>query len=91
MPLPAHIETIEDIEKFVRYLMLDENLVYHPDEPFTGYVNFADGSPVYTSEQCAERERLLDRCFEIAGDGVYEIGLELSFERLGLPFPNRAD
>jgi hypothetical protein len=91
MGLPARIETLEDAENFVHYLLLEERLNFHPDTPFSDYICSADGSPTYTPEQCAERERLLDRCFAIAGDGIYAIGLELQFELLGLPSPLRED
>ena len=68
-----------------------EGLNFHPDTPFSDYIAYADDKPTYTPEQCAERERLLDQCFDLAGDGIYEIGRERQFELLGLPSPTRAD
>ena len=91
MALPARIDIRDHVRDFINCLMNEEDLNFHPDDGFHTYINVTDGSRAYTKEQCEERERLLDQCFEIAGDDVYVIGCELQCELLGLPSPTRAD
>lgn len=83
MRLPDTIETTDQIANFIHPLLCQENLNFHPDTPFCEYTDYAN-NPIYTTEQCAERERLLDRCFALVGEKVYEIGLPLAAEAGGI-------
>ncbi len=86
MEMPVNIETTEDVSAFVRYLIYHEELNFHPDTPFDDYLDL-DGKLVYTSEQCTERESLLEKCFALVGDDVYSIGLAVASEFLGMNYP----
>jgi hypothetical protein len=77
MPLPEQIQNTEDIRAFITYLVMEECLNFHPDTPFTDYICYTSNKPTYTSEECQQRENLLDQCFTLAGDEVYEIGEEI--------------
>lgn len=87
MYLPTQIETPVDVQNFINYLLLEEKLNFHPDTPFSDYVAYVDNKPTYTPDQCAERECLLDQCFALVGDAIYDVGFELQCELIGLPPP----
>jgi hypothetical protein len=69
----TQIKTIAGVQAFAHQLV-EEGLTggFHPDDPFTDYTQ-ADGQPLYTAEEAATREVLLEQCFEICGDDVYEV------------------
>ena len=77
MKLPNVIRSEDSIRAFFTYLVQEENLNFHPDTPFSDYINYEDKSPTFTPEECAIRDRLMNQCFAVAGDRVYDIGLEV--------------
>jgi len=60
------IETLNDVREFVRILMEEENLNFHPDTPFYDYINYATRQPAYTPEEIAHRQDLLQQCFNLS-------------------------
>ena len=91
----TEILTVPDVEKFMTQLV-QEGTNAHPDEDFNNYVNMETGIPAYTPEQAAERNRLMDQCFDVcesAGVDVYSVmqGIFLTWTGLNkyipLPFP----
>jgi hypothetical protein len=83
------INTIEDVKQFVRILMEEENLNFHPDTPFEDYVFADSGKPNYTATEAKLRDQRLRDCFafgERNGLNVHELicnyGSELLFARL---------
>jgi hypothetical protein len=77
MRFPDTIQTASDIRAFITCLVGKEGLNFHPDTPFAEYVNYSDGTPTYTQEECDFREELLDQCFAVGGEETYSIGLEV--------------
>ncbi|MGF7217074.1 hypothetical protein GGR92_003241 [Spirosoma lacussanchae] len=69
----SDIKSIADVQEFARQLVA-EGLTggFHPDDSFHDFVA-ANGSSLYTPEEAAVRNRLLEQCFEVCGDSVYEI------------------
>lgn len=59
------IKSIQDVKEFVRTLMEDENLNFHPDTPFQDYVSLETGRPYYNSQQVQLRNDLLKQCFAL--------------------------
>lgn len=50
---------------------------FHPDTPFTDYVGLYHGQRVFSDEAAANLQTRLDAAFEVLGEDVYEVGLEL--------------
>lgn len=70
------IKSIQDIKEFVRILMVDENLNFHPDTPFEDYVFVNCGLPFYTKEAAERRNALLNQAFELGeslGENIHEV------------------
>lgn len=75
--LPDAILDESDIVRFIEYLIEVENLNFHPDTRFQDYISYEDGQATYTPDGCAVRNQLVDQCFQLAGDRVYDIGLRV--------------
>lgn len=73
------IKTVEHVKIFFEALHA-EGLNFHPDDPFDGYINYDTKEPTYTNEEAAERNRLLDRAFDVCekeGVDIYELCIEI--------------
>jgi hypothetical protein len=82
----AEILGIADVKEFMRELV-QEGTNAHPDEDFSNYVNMNTGLPSYTAEEAAERNRLMNQCFnvcEAAGQDVYDVMQEIFLTETGL-------
>jgi hypothetical protein len=77
MSLPEQIETEQDVRQLVVHLIREENLNFHPDTPFSDYINLTSGEPTYTLEECAVREKLTEDSFLLVGERIYNIGLKV--------------
>ncbi len=77
----THIATVADVETFARQLV-SEGLTdgFHPDDPFEEYAR-PDGEPLYSAEEAAFRNNLIEQCFEVCGDDI--LGLSLKGGSLG--------
>ncbi|MCP4373461.1 MAG: hypothetical protein GY797_35970 [Deltaproteobacteria bacterium] len=78
MTIPFNLESIKteaDIKVFFIWLVNDQYLNFHPDTPFEDYVYYDTDDQVYTDEETALLNDMMDRCFEIKED-VYEIGIK---------------
>lgn len=71
--MTTQITTCADVEAFAR-LLVSEGLCegFHPDDSFEEYTH-PDGTPLYSSNEARLRNELMEQCFEICGDDVYEI------------------
>lgn len=68
MNMPTQILTVEDVADFSRYLVNDLNLVYHPDDPFTGVLD--------NPELEAKLDALMDQSFDVCeanGADIYAV------------------
>jgi hypothetical protein len=80
---PESIKTHSDVERFFKAI-LDGGLVFHPDTSFMDYIALnPDGSArvpqrrTFKIDEAHELDILMAACFDIAGDAVYEIGMDL--------------
>ena len=61
----TNINTLEDVKEFVRILIEDEDIAFHPDTPFEDYINLNTNQPTYSTEDAVLRNNLLKQAFEL--------------------------
>lgn len=79
------MNTIEDVQRFINYIIKELGLNWHPDDAFIDYVT-PQGVPCFTDEQALFLEDLLEQAFflcEEAENDLYEIGLDIFRDHLG--------
>lgn len=67
----------EDAELFINHIIIEKSINFHPDTPFSDYIDSKSGLPALSKEECDAAEKMLDECFDVCGDEVYEIGLRV--------------
>lgn len=87
-PLPlTEIETIEDAKTFFRHLYQVEEVLFHPEDPFNGYIDLKTGKRCYTNVEAKQRDRLMKQCYDVCGDAC-EVSLEIMQEMGLAPKPD---
>ena len=74
-----HIETLEDIQNFAKYLYLERGVAFHPDDDFADYENMETHEPTFSSQEVLLFNRLMKECFdvcELIGKDIYEDMIE---------------
>ncbi len=77
------IKNRADITRWFK-AMLKYGLSFHPDHTFDDYVELGTGKRIFTNAEAKKLDRMMADAFQIAGDGVYSIGLMLFRRRLGM-------
>lgn len=75
--LPTKVETIEDAKLVIQFL---ENILgggFHPDTPIADYVFTLTGIASFTKEATKVLQPLLNDCFKVMGDYIYDYSWEL--------------
>ena len=75
----AKINTADDVRQWIETTIRTYSLNFHPDTPFTDYVNYDNGTAAFTAEEAAALDIILDHCFEICranGWDIYGLGIE---------------
>ena len=62
------INSLEDVKEFVRILIEDEDIAFHPDTPFEDYINLNTNQPTYSEEDAVLRNNLLEQAFELGNN-----------------------
>jgi hypothetical protein len=75
MTLPTTIKTTDDVRTLVRWCAENIGLSYHPDTAAGDY------EPPFDAETVDRLDRLHAEAFAVAGDEIYEMGVE-EFERI---------
>lgn len=78
--ISRRISSIEDVRQFMKGCIRDLHLVFHPDIPFSDYVN-KDGLFTFSKEEDRELSLVLEKCFDICDQervDLYEIALRES-------------
>jgi len=75
------IHTTADVEKFLRYVMIDLQLGwnFHPDDDFHKYTQ-EDGSPLFSDSDAQQLNETIDRCFEVCDKyhvDIYHLALQI--------------
>ena len=83
----SHINNVDDVRKFFRYIVDERNVNFNPDDMFEDYVSCEGGINTFTLEECAIYNRLMDECFAVCKSedvDIYEIGLDELQTALGI-------
>ena len=86
----SHINNVDDVIKFFRYIVDERNVNFNPDDMFRDYM-LADGSNAFTPEECEIHNRLVEEAFKICDKenvDIYEIALDILKKKLGLSATN---
>ncbi|MBC7568683.1 MAG: hypothetical protein H7319_02975 [Spirosoma sp.] len=85
----TQIKTVADVQTFAHQLVA-EGLTggFHPDDPFEDFTG-DDGLPLYTTEEAATRNTLMEQCFDVCGDDVHEVIGRITLS--GTPFESIFD
>lgn len=75
LKFPSVIRTISDVELFFKCLVWCEGVSFHPDEPFSFYVDLK-GRRTYSADEARVRDRLMSQSFEVCrrtGADIYKL------------------
>ena len=75
----SHINNVDDVRKFFRYIVDERNVNFNPDDMFEDYM-LADVTPPFTPDECEIYNHLTEECFGICEKeeaDIYEIAFEL--------------
>lgn len=75
----SHITTIADVESFFHHLVDERKVNFHPDDDFAKYISLDDKTPMFTDEEVAVYNRLMEESFdacEAAGADIYKLGIQ---------------
>lgn len=74
------VGTAEDAAEFVRACCREIGLGFHPDTPFSDYVEFnrndvRENRDMFPPDDAARLDGCMKRAFLLLGEGVYDVGL----------------
>ena len=75
----SHINTVTDIKAFFHHLVDERKVNFHPDDDFAKYISLDDKTPMFTDEEVAVYNRLMEESFdacEAAGVDIYKLGIQ---------------
>lgn len=65
------INNTNDVRNFFQFLYDEYDLIFHPDDSFHEYID-NNGFQMFSSEQADHLDALIQKCFDICGDKIYE-------------------
>ena len=86
----SHINNVDDVIKFFRYIVDERNVNFNPDDMFEDYMS-AEGTNAFTPEECEIYNRLVKEAFEICEKenvDIYQIALDILNKKFGLSATN---
>lgn len=86
----SHINNVDDVRKFFRYIVNERNVNFNPDDMFEDYMS-AEGTNAFTPEECEIYNRLVKESFEICEKenvDIYQIALDILNKKFGLSATN---
>ena len=70
-----HIENMNDVAKFISWLVLDLGIDINPDDPMSGYRD-REGKPTFTDGAAEYYQRVMDKAIEVCeheGCSIYDV------------------
>ena len=83
--LLPELEDAMDVKRWFEHLIDGLQISIHPDDPFEEYVNFETGEPCFDPETSALLNEKMRQAFDICGDDIYGIGIEIIRKGLHMP------
>lgn len=77
--IPSGISTVENVEKFVKFIYEDLNINFHPDDDFKNYINDGTKEKIFNEADANMYNNLVDECFNVCEKNdvdFYEIALK---------------
>lgn len=74
----SRISTADDVRGFFNFLVNERKVNLHPDDRFEDYLSCESRNNMFSQEECAVYNRLMDESFEVCeknGADIYAIGL----------------
>lgn len=74
------ISTIEDVEKFVKFIYEDLEVNFHPDDDFNDVINQETGEKSFSEVEANMYNNLVNECFNVCereNVDLYEIAYNL--------------
>lgn len=68
---------VSDYKKFVKDLVKNKSLNFHPDDKFKEYISIETKKKTFTSEEAKKLQEKMDYFFDKLGDKVYDIAHDL--------------
>lgn len=66
------INDTNDVKIFFQFLYDEYDLIFHPDDSFHEYIDNT-GALVFSEEQADYLDSVMQKCFDVCGDRIYEI------------------
>ncbi|HKJ32662.1 MAG TPA: hypothetical protein VKA34_12585 [Balneolales bacterium] len=82
----SRIKNLDDVEKFTKAL-IEEGVIFHPDEDFIDYISLDTYLPTYTKDEAKKRNQLMDECFKVCneeGINTYQYMLKIKLKKTSL-------
>lgn len=82
----TQIKTLKDVAAFAKQI-ISEGVSFHPDDDFNDYIVFKTKEPCYSKQQAKDRNKLMDKCFQVCEKedvDIYSIMLEVSLKETGM-------
>ena len=73
------ISTVEDVNKFIKFIYEDLEVNFHPDDDFNDIVNYETGEKSFNKKDADRLNKLVDDCFKVCEKNnldIYEIALK---------------
>lgn len=67
----------EHVKQFLTYMYSILGNSFHPDDDLLSHINFETEEPTLSVEDAKYLNECIDKCFELSGEGVYDISLEI--------------
>ena len=77
--IPSEISTVENVEKFVKFIYEDLNINFHPDDDFKDYIKDVTKEKIFNEADANMYNNLVDECFNVCEKNdvdFYEIALK---------------
>lgn len=78
------ISTEQDVKAFFRHLLRDLKINFHPDDDFGTYINMETHEPTMTDKEAYHYNMLMEKCFDVCGESVYDVANDLFKEEVGI-------
>lgn len=91
MTMNNHINTIDEVKDFFRYLVNDRKVNFHPDDNLFDYVSIETNKPTFCDYEARLFNEMMNDAFDTCedeGEDIYEIANDIVAEYTYRHLPN---